>query len=589
MKASALSERLKEQPWLAQLAWAGSAGIYHQVWQVGALCHMEGPVPGDRARIKLEEANGAKHAVVSACGTNTLEQWADQLCSKTQIRTLNHGERKVRVHQSFWQAAESMWKSLKKAVLSAIQEKKVQCILFTGHSRGAALALILFYKALHDEDEALKGTNFLLVTFASPRVGDEGFAAQLTEAASSRGGLETIAALLVNRFDAVPLVPPWFKHPINPAKIGSALEPVVGGIAVLCNALMVDKPSASPVFGALVKQHDIEIYRKNLDLFCNVPWAVARGYCKMGCRIALAALPFIAAYYGVEVPAPLMAGAQSALVTLTGSEGQESQDKQIAEGMKELSKRLNCLETSLTEGFQSLQTSVTESFQNMADKEVKQEVALASEYCKQAVRDLRSGSGINDARLEAMVQTFLSLKVHCTQQDTPDPYLAAAALTAFVVYIKIRLYRSEARGLTETIYDFMQDTHVPLSKLVRSESFQSGTVLKDAIGEALQLLLLLPGMLQADCPEESAKMASLLGWQPDDQPGQPHLELFKNLSKNHGVQDRQGFGKLLQAEADLSCAWKMRLLLKKLTAKMRSVTEAQAGPGPSTFLWTQRV
>ena len=269
-----LSERLEETPSLAQMALRGSAEMYEEAWTSGALHCAEGSASHDRARIKLEDLGGTRYAVVSVCGTTTVKQFVEAVrCWETKVIAQSKGQSSFKVHEPFWTAAEDLWKELKPHVVRAVREEGAQCILFTGHSRGAAVALLLFYMALLDED--VLGAEMLLITFASVRAADKDFRAELAKAAESRGGLEKIAALFVNKGDLVGSWQFWFEHPVKPTTIGSGLRVLAAGLKAL-RAFQADEVSvfqrlleAKPLAGELYEQHSIGAYRESLACFCN--------------------------------------------------------------------------------------------------------------------------------------------------------------------------------------------------------------------------------------------------------------------------------------------------------------------------------
>ena len=60
----------------------------------------------------------------------------------TEIKDINSVPDGALIHEGFQYAAVGLWKELANPLLSKIQEEGIESIIFTGHSLGAATALL---------------------------------------------------------------------------------------------------------------------------------------------------------------------------------------------------------------------------------------------------------------------------------------------------------------------------------------------------------------------------------------------------------------------------------------------------------------
>ncbi len=151
-------------------------------------------------------------------GFHLAQEWAEDALS---LPLAPHGA--GHVHLGFFGA----WKALRAAVMGALPAKTAgKSLVVTGHSLGAAIATLCWAETGGD-----------LMTFASPRVGDQAFADALWKGQTVR---------VINRHDIVPDAPtdPPFRHggfeqavhgpgSILDRKLSHALTSYAAGVAAL--------------------------------------------------------------------------------------------------------------------------------------------------------------------------------------------------------------------------------------------------------------------------------------------------------------------------------------------------------------------
>ncbi|MES1910684.1 MAG: hypothetical protein MHM6MM_003231 [Cercozoa sp. M6MM] len=134
--------------------------------------------------------------VVSFRGSANIANWLNNLDYKRTSWDRAEGQ----VHKGFLRGySSSLDKQVRKLVELALKRFEAKRVTFTGHSLGGALATLAAVDI--GQDLKTRGVSVDLVTFGSPRVGDETFV---------KFGVQSVTDVsfrIVNRRDAVPAVP----------------------------------------------------------------------------------------------------------------------------------------------------------------------------------------------------------------------------------------------------------------------------------------------------------------------------------------------------------------------------------------------
>ncbi|KAI9596412.1 Alpha/Beta hydrolase protein [Syncephalis fuscata] len=146
--------------------------------------------------------------IVSFRGSVDVSSWIQNLnFGKTQVGWLKNND--AWVHAGFLNCYEAIRNDLKSEIASLVKLYPKYTVTFTGHSLGAALAVLASVDARISTPSVYQQT----VTFGEPRVGNPAFAnmasALLKQAVSSRtGGYIPSPVRVVNYDDIVPRLPP---------------------------------------------------------------------------------------------------------------------------------------------------------------------------------------------------------------------------------------------------------------------------------------------------------------------------------------------------------------------------------------------
>lgn len=131
-------------------------------------------------------------AVVAFRGTDDIPDWIQNL--KIDYVQTPHGG----VHRGFYES----FQALKHQVRERLKQSNSTKVWITGHSLGGALAVICAEDLVASSDVEVCG----LVTFGQPMVGKRDFAKHMEQMMPSK------FAHFVNASDAVPRIPPGYKH-----------------------------------------------------------------------------------------------------------------------------------------------------------------------------------------------------------------------------------------------------------------------------------------------------------------------------------------------------------------------------------------
>jgi hypothetical protein len=184
--------------WMAQLSYETDAR--HTIDKVGPIWGFE-PVSRLRAqapRIDTRAIIGKRFdcTVVAFAGT-------DPALSKNLITDISVRLTAQDTHEGFQNALDAIWPQIKEKI-----EGSALPIFFTGHSLGAALAVLAAEKA-HDNGMMPAG----VYTFGMPRAGGANFAVRYNDKLGDR------TFRLVHGGDIVPCIPEWFARLLPPGRI----------------------------------------------------------------------------------------------------------------------------------------------------------------------------------------------------------------------------------------------------------------------------------------------------------------------------------------------------------------------------------
>jgi len=188
-----------------------------------------------------------RYAVLAFRGTEV----SKVMDMKTDVRAVKVPVLEGRVHAGFADA----YKSIEKDILDALKQVKNQPLYITGHSLGAALATIATQYL--ERDHRIRDQIAACYTFGSPRVGNREFDREF----------KSSIYRVVNTTDIVTVVPLLSMGYIHVGDV-RFLEPAEGeirrGIPIL-RRIFFFFMAIFRLFGPLVKDHGIDIYRRKLE------------------------------------------------------------------------------------------------------------------------------------------------------------------------------------------------------------------------------------------------------------------------------------------------------------------------------------
>jgi predicted lipase len=165
-------------------------------WQVVKVHETEcSPVPflSSYCQYIILKSVANKQYIIAFRGTVGNDQLIEQFLNKDAVKFENYGK----VNDYFQKAFKELWPSVQATVSNA--KKDGYSVVVTGFSLGGALATITALKVVDSGYSASEST--YLLTFGSPRVGNDKFAAAVERALMYRHRV-------VNKADLVPHIPP---------------------------------------------------------------------------------------------------------------------------------------------------------------------------------------------------------------------------------------------------------------------------------------------------------------------------------------------------------------------------------------------
>lgn len=204
-----------------------------------------GTTPGDQALVEHfvePHADGQEQILLIAfAGTSGIDQWISNADTMT-MELWPFCTSRSKVHAGFLKA----FKDFEDFVKDSLQASDAARVIFTGHSRGGAIATLAACYA-----KALQGKRRIeLVTFGAPKPGDKNFRNQ--ECKNLR------IARFVNSFDPVPGLPPLsaFEHPTTTPDVVDCKPVAVADVARSALQQWEDRHCR-------LSPHDIGIYERN--------------------------------------------------------------------------------------------------------------------------------------------------------------------------------------------------------------------------------------------------------------------------------------------------------------------------------------
>lgn len=166
-----------------------------------------------------------KHAVIAFRGSEEtgLTDWITDLKFIKQVYPYAGTDKKnIKVHTGFMEA----YRSVRDTIMGEAKKKKYKRIIFTGHSLGAALAML----AALDVQYNVSDKEIVCYTFGAPKVGNAEFAKSYNKRVPN-------TFRVVNAGDSVPDLPPGsYEHCGQLCSVGEAISSSLFDVAAKLKA-----------------------------------------------------------------------------------------------------------------------------------------------------------------------------------------------------------------------------------------------------------------------------------------------------------------------------------------------------------------